>query len=81
MATPNKGRKTINQLCREYNVADIWALADVFQYWLDCGNTDSVIKNFSSLRKSSRNELFKFFLFNEHCYRQLMATVLDIALS
>lgn len=79
METNCKGHKTINQLCREYDVTDIWELSNLFDYWLECGNRESVTKNFSLLRKSERNLLWRFWFFNT-CYFRIANEVLDIVL-
>lgn len=79
MKANNKGHKTINQLCRENEVSDIWALSELFQYWVDCGQRWQVIRDFTSLRKSERNLLFRFFMCDEK-FMQLEANVLDIVL-
>ena len=73
------GHKTINQLCREYEVKYIWALSELFLYWLDCGQRRQVVSDFESLRKSERNLLFRFFMCDER-FMQLEANVLDIVL-
>lgn len=79
MKTNNNGRKTVNQLCRENEVGDIWALAELFQYWIDCGQRWQVIRDFESLRRSERNLLFRFFMCDER-FLQLEASVLNIVL-
>ena len=54
------GHKTINQLCREYEVQDIWALSDVFNDWNMCGHSNLVILHFKELRKCERNLLWRW---------------------
>ena len=70
--------KTINSLCRENEVTDISELVALFQYWLDCGYTSQVVKDFSKLRRTERNILYRYM---DACdMRQLCAVVMDIVL-